>query len=159
MSNNGHILGQTGGRFRSWWQPGKDEEHARFFWGRISGAPAFVLDSGALLTLPTEGPPVVSGWTNMQPSVRTSKHAIDGSGVPWFITKDGKVARLSGGRPELLPTDSGLEGRVVQTLCRKAGGEIRADTEREAAVFRQGRDRYRNARHRQCERRQLRQLL
>ncbi len=139
VSNNGHILEQTGGRFRSWWQPGKDEEQARVFWGRIGGTPGFVLNSGALLTLPSDGPPVVSGWTEMQRSVRTSTHALDGSGVPWFITKYGKAARLRGGRPEPLPADSGLEGRVVQTLCRNAAGEICAGTEREAAVFRQGR--------------------
>ncbi len=139
VSNNGHVLEQTGGRFKSWWQPGKDEEHARFLWGRIEGSPGFVLNSGALLTLPPGGSPGVSGWADMLRSVRTSTHALDGSGVPWFITKDGQVARLRAGRPEPLPAGSGLEGRVVQTLCRNADGEICAGTEREAAVFRHGR--------------------
>ena len=137
VSNNGHVLEQTSGGFKSRWQPGKDEEHARFLLGRIDGTPGFVLNSGALLTLPPGGSPVVSGWADMLRAVRTSTHARDGSGVPWIITKDGKVARLRAVLPEPLPADSGLEGRGVHTVCRNADGEICAGKEREAAVFRQ----------------------
>jgi ligand-binding sensor domain-containing protein/signal transduction histidine kinase len=139
VSNNGHILEQTRGRFKSCWQPlGDSPEEAHAFLGRIDGAPSFVLKSGAMLRLPVDGLPVISSWTNIDRATRTSQYAHDNSGTFWYVTKDHRIARLRSGQPEVLPLDSGLQGRALRTLCRNADGEICVGTEREVAVLRQG---------------------
>ncbi len=133
-ARHGEILRKTDEGFQLAWKPASPEQNAVWFCGTVGGVSWYVLASGQLLRLPSDGPPSVSSGHEL--GGREAPHVAWGAnGELWFINKDHWLGRQHGDQLDQLPHNIGLSGHVVSALCRSASGEIIAGTEREIATW------------------------
>ena len=62
-------------------------------------------------------------------------YCVAGSGEPWISSNDGRLWRVVAGRPEPVPTPTGLAGQRIKFLTTDAEGRVWVGTEREIAVW------------------------
>jgi len=129
----GGLTSYQDGVFRREWP---DQAFSDYHTTMVSSTRAqvtFVTQFGDVLQRSLPG----TNWTTMPHPViaRPIFQCVDRHGTLWFLSRDGRILRVLGGRFEELPNDGGLAGKRVTTLASDPVGNIWAGAEDEIALW------------------------
>jgi ligand-binding sensor domain-containing protein/signal transduction histidine kinase len=137
---DGSLTSYRDGHFTAEWQGDGSSDATVSLVSTRSNLPVFLLHTGELIRRQPDSSGTNS-WQVLHPPGASSGElcAEDGSGVIWCRGRDQQLWRLVGGTFTPVPTNSGLQGRVINSLTADSRGRVWAGTERELAVWDGGR--------------------
>lgn len=129
----GGLTSFRDGVFRREWPDQPDFDLHTTMVSSSSNQVTFVTQFGEILKGSLDG--TNTSWTVLTPpkNSRPRFQCVDGTGTLWFLSREGRIVRVSDGQYLQLPSDCGLANTRVLTLTSDANGRVWAGAVNEIA--------------------------